>query len=279
MDVFYKVSLTGLIANMVLVPLASLLLGLSFAYYLFTLCHIGVLLYYPTVWCLEVFKWLVEFFASWSFSSLSVTAWSTWLIAAYYIGLFGLLHLTMKKWRRILFVIIPLLISVLLIGHFVQRSHTRVYLLNEWYKNVAIVKIKQGPVFIIGNGLDPEKVKNALKRIGYRSADAVLVTETKTSKFKYDDLAPLIVYPFESYWPGQEIKQFGRVRVSMQWGLHDTKEGKIWYNTGYSGGKQDDVSYCFSLGEDPAFCVGDGLVLGPNVKAKSVLNQTLEVKL
>lgn len=45
-NVFYKVSLTGLVSNMILVPMASLLMGLSFAYYVLTLVHAGFLLYW-----------------------------------------------------------------------------------------------------------------------------------------------------------------------------------------------------------------------------------------
>jgi len=51
-NVFYKVSLTGLVSNMILVPMASLLMGLSFAYYVLTLVHAGFLLYWPALWCL-----------------------------------------------------------------------------------------------------------------------------------------------------------------------------------------------------------------------------------
>ena len=81
-NTFYKVSLTGLIANVVLVPLASLLLALSFIYYLCTCLHIGVVAYYPVVYGLIIFKQLVLFFASFSFAALPVTAWGTGTVCA-----------------------------------------------------------------------------------------------------------------------------------------------------------------------------------------------------
>ena len=280
-NVFYKVSLTGLVANMLLVPLASLLLGLSFAYYVCCVCHIGVVLYYPTLVCLSLFKYVVQGFSALPLSSISISAWSGWTVAAYYVGLFGLLHAPIKKWKRGLIIGCPVLIGILLAVGLYQAGYTRVYLLNEWYKNVAIVKIKYGPVFVVGNALAPEKVQNALKGIGQTHAAAVLMTDTQLRKFDYNSLAARIVVPFENGWPGQEIGPFEKVRVSMQWGIHDTKDGRIWYNTGYSGSKQDDVSYCFTVEKQPTFCVGGKarLVTWPGRTISSVVNKTVEVKL
>ena len=166
-------------------------------------------------------------------------------------------------------------------AHYFAQNRTRVYLLDEWYKNVAIVKIKQGPIFVVGEGLSPEKIKNALYKIGHRHADAVLLTETKPSKFKYEELTSKIVHPFEDIWPAQTVGKFGPAEVSIQWGIHVTKEGRIWYNTGYSGSKKDDVSYCFKVGEKPAFCIGAGarFVLSQGKVISSQANRTLEVKL
>lgn len=280
-NVFYKVSLTGLLANMLLVPLASLLLGLTFVYYIFTLCHVGILLYYPTVFCLYLFKYSVEGFAALPFASLPVAAWSVWTVAAYYVGLFGILHAPIKVWRRALAIGVSVMIAILVLIGYARGNRTRVYLLNEWYKNVAIVKIKRGPVFVVGNGLPVGKVKNALYKIGYRQADAVLITDAKLSKFKYDEISPQIITPFEEVWPGETVEKLGPVRVSATWGIHTTKEGRIWYNTGYSGSKQDDVSYCFEGAAKFDFCIGAGarFVSWEKNTVQSAVNQTLEVKL
>jgi len=280
-NIFYKVSITGLVANMFLVPLASILLGLTFIYYVFTLCHVGILLYYPTVFCLYLFKYCVEGFAALPFSSISVAAWSGWVITAYYVGLFALLHMPIKKWKRALLIVSPLLIAGLLIINYVIENRTRIYVLDEWYKNVAIVKIKHGPIFVVGDALSPEKIKNALYKTGHRHADAVLLTQTKSSKFKYDDLAPQIIRPFEDFWPGENVGKFGKAEISMQWGMHVTKDGRIWYNTGYSGSGQEDVSYCFKIDENPVFCIGAAarFVSLPDKVVTSEVNKTVRVML
>lgn len=279
-NVFYKVSLTGLAANMLLVPLASLLLGTSFAYYIFTLCHVGIALYYPLLFGLHAFKWLVQFFAGLPFASVSVTAWSVGTIGAYYVMLFGLLHASIKPWRKWLLIGVPLIALAFLAVEY-GLSSTRVYLLDEWHKNVAIVKIKRGPVFMVGDGLEPHKVEQALRKIGRRQADAVLLSAGVPGKFDYAPLAPVVIRPFADAWPGETVENFGAIEVKMTWGIHETKDGRIWYNTGYSGHKKDDVSYCFSGKKEPTFCVGAGarLVQVKDRVLRSATNQTVGEKL
>ncbi len=279
-NVFYKVSLTGLVANMLLVPLASLLLGLSFAYYIFTLCHLGIVLYYPLLFGLHVFKWLVQFFAGLPFASLSVTAWSTGTIAAYYALLFGILHATIKPWKKWMLIGVPI-VALLCLAVDYTLSSTRVYLLDEWYKDVALVHIQHGPVFVVGSGLETQKVEQALRKIGRRQADAVLLTQGAPGKFDYTDLAPVVIRPFADAWPGERVGNFGPTEVKMTWGIHETKEGRIWYNTGYSGHKNDDVSYCFSSEKTQPFCVGAGarLVQTQDRVLHAAVNQTVGEKL
>lgn len=277
-NVFYKVSLTGLIANMLLVPLASVLLALSFAYYVLSACHAGILLYYPTVFCLEVFQKLVEFFAGFKASSLSVSAWGAGTIVAYYAGLFWVFHLPKRAFAKRL--LIPLAaVAVLALGtQFVANRHTRVYLLDEWYKNVVLVKTSGGGIFVVGNALAPEKIENALRKLGRLHADAVLITDTKPSKFDYTSLAPVVIRPFENNWPNESHWTFGRTCVKLIWGLHETQSGRLWYNTGYSGTDRDDVSYCFSGPRVPQFCVGAGakLVRFQHKTVDPVTNHTVE---
>ncbi|MBP5616784.1 MAG: hypothetical protein J6X06_03210, partial [Elusimicrobiaceae bacterium] len=57
---------------------------------------------------------------------------------------------------------------------------------------------------------------------------------------------------------GEKVGQFKHTAVRMEWGRHSTKDGRIWYNTGYSGSKKDDASYCFAIKEEPEICVAAG---------------------
>ena len=279
-NVFYKVSLTGLLANMVLVPLASVLLALSFAYYVLSVVHAGIVLYYPTVFCLEIFQKLVEFFAGFKLSAVSVSAWGMGTIIAYYAALFWVLHWPRKAFAKKLFIpVVAIIVCALGVQFFVSHQ-TRVYILDEWYKNAVLVKTP-GNVFIVGPQLVPEKIQNALRKLGRLQADAVFITDTKPSKFDYAGLAPLVIRPFENNWPEETDWKFGKISVKLIWGLHETKTGRLWQNRGYSGSEKDDVSYCFSVGRRPEFCVGaqGKFVRLTDRTIDPVVNQTVEEKL
>ncbi len=276
-NVFYKVSLMGLLANMVLVPLASVLLALSFAYYVLSVVHAGILLYYPTVFCLEIFQKLVEFFAGFKLSAVSVSAWGVGTIIAYYAALFWVLHWQRKAFAKKLFIPVIIIIVGALGVQFLVSRQTHVYILDEWYKNVALVKTP-GNVFVVGPQLAPEKIQNALHKLGYLQADVVFVTDTKPSKFDYTGLAPLVIRPFENNWPEETGWKFGKTSVKLIWGLHETQTGRLWQNRGYSGSEKDDVSYCFSVEQGPEFCVGaqGKFVRLQNRTIDPVVNQTVE---
>lgn len=280
-NVFYKVSLTGLLANMVLVPLASVLLALSFAYYMCSVLHVGILLYYPTVFCLGVFQKLVEFFAGFTFSALPAGAWGTGTIAAYYAVLFWVFHVPRKAFAKKLWIPVAVVTLVALGGQVIQNCQTRVYLLNEWYKNAVIVKTSNRKVFVVGPQLAPEKIQQALRKLGRLQADAVLITDTKASKFDYTELAPLVVRPFENNWPEQTYWKFGQTSVKLIWGLHENREGVLWQKLEYRGNGTDDVSYCFTVKKQPEFCIGAQarFVRLENRTVEPVVNQTVEVKL
>lgn len=279
-NVFYKVSLTGLVANMLLVPLASVLLALSFAYYALSVVHAGIVLYYPTVFCLEVFQKLVEFFAGFKLSAVSVAAWGTGTIIAYYAGLFLLFHLPRRAFVKKLWIPVAVVVVCALGAQWVISHQTRVYILDEWYKNAVLVKTP-GHVFVVGPQLAPEKIQNALRKLGRLYADAVLITDTKLAKFDYTGLSPLVIRPFENNWPEETHWKFGQTCIKLIWGLHETQTGRLWQNRGYSGSEKDDVSYCFSVKKEPEFCVGAGakFVRFENRTADPVVNQTVEVKL
>ena len=278
-NVFYKVSLTGLAANMLLVPLASALLALSFAFYMLSVVKAGILLYYPTLFCLEIFQKLVEFFAGFKLSAVSVSAWGAGTIVAYYAALFLVFHLPRKSFVKKLAIPLAVVIIGALGTQFVINQHTRVYLLDEWYKNAALVKTS-GHLFVVGPQLAPEKIQQALRKLGRLHADAVLITDTKPSKFDYTALAPLVIRPFENNWPEQTHWTFGKTSIKLIWGLHETQYGRLWQNVGYSGSEKDDVSYCFAVNKRPEFCVGAGakFIRFENRTVEPVVNQTVEEK-
>ena len=280
-NVFYKVSLTGLAANMLLVPLASLLLGISFFYYVFSWVGLGKMLFYPLYGGLVLFKWIVEYFASFTLSAVPVTAWKADSVAAYYVGLFWVLNWPVKKWAKkgwgpVLGVI------VLLLGiQYASSRGTYVYILDEWYKNAVILKTSDGNLFVVGPQLPPEKLKAALYKLGSKQATAVFLTEDKPIKFDYSVLAPQVVQPFENKSPVRTDWTFGQTSVKLIEGLHETRAGLIWQKDGFKGKNYMEGSYCFTVKEGPEFCVGVAgkFVRTPQRTLDPVLNQTVREKL
>ena len=281
-NVFYKVSIAGLVANMVLVPLASILLGLSFAYYVLELMHLGFVLYFPALWGLALFAGLVRFFASIPFASVPISAWGPCLIIAYYIGLFLIFHWPCRWMTRKVWIAGMVGVIVLLGAHFWQeRGTTRVYLLNEWHKNVVLVKMPT-KTFVVGNEISPEKIKAALYKMGRTHVDAQLMLRAKEENAHLADQLPVAqeITPFTSdAWPGKQW-QFGSLTVTLRWGLFPSENGTLIERKGYSGSKEDVVSYCFE--EDKmSFCIGaDGrFVETGNKRVFSKRNKTVSLKI
>ncbi len=280
-NVFYKVSLTGLVANMLLVPLASVLLGLSAAYYALSWVHAGQVVFYPLYAGLLLFKWIVEFFASFAISSIAVTAWKPGSLVAYYTALFWLFNIPLKglakKW-----VIPVVLVSVgaLALQAFYYRG-THIYVLDEWHKNAVLLKTADGNLFVVGPKIAPEKLKATLYSLGYKQATAVLLTDRNPTKYDFSPLAPVVVHPFKEAWPEETHWTFGQTSVKLIWGLHETASGKIWQNVGYTGSKRDDVSYCLNTPGQPTLCVGAAgkFVRTPTKTIEAVFNQPVREKL
>ena len=281
-NVFYKVSLAGLLANMLLVPLASFLLGISFIYYVAELLHIGFLFYFPTLWGLKLFAFLVNFFASFSFSSIAAVAWAPGTVVAYYTGLFLLFQNPASAFFRKLWKVCFGIMLLCLIWNFVDKKPTKIYLLNEYYKNVVIVKAPQGQTFVVGDEIKADKIKDTLCRIGRKEITGLLHFSNRAPKVPLRDYVKVAqeIFPFtEKIWPGDTLL-LGDTPVSVHWGLSSAQDGALTPRRGYSGSKEDSVSYCFENIGHP-FCIGAHgkfVQIGPKI-IFSQKNQTTFLKI
>lgn len=247
--VFYKVSLSGLFANMLLVPLASWLLAVTFAYYVAEVLHIGFLLYFPALWSLQLFHGLVLFFSSLPFSSVAVTSWQTGTIIMYFIGLFALFYLPQKPFFRKIWLPCLVMCGLILSVIFFTRKEVRFYLLDEYGKRTVLVQMHH-KTFVVGTGIAPDKIRNALYRTGSAKADGVFSFSSTAPKKELKDCLPVgkTVYPLTSdAWVG-DTWMFGDITVRLQW--NGNKKG-------YSGSSKDRVAYCFTA-RNTNFCITDG---------------------
>lgn len=246
-NVFYKVSFIGLLSNMLLVPAASLLMGLSFAFYMFSLCHAGFLLKAVTWLSLAGFKEAVEFFASLPFASIQVSAWRPGTVTAYYAGVFLLFHLPQKIFARRIF--IPCLAVMVLAPalQFLCFNKPTLWLMNEWNKNAVLFRAPDGTRILAGAAIDGEKLARAVLASGSDKLDAVLIGEQtdkqlkEVEKLKKSIRVDKVLTAFENTWPGEETT-VSHIDVKTLWGVLLNREKKLWTNRGYSGGA-DSLSY------------------------------------
>lgn len=247
-NVFYKVSVTGLLANMLLVPMASWLMGITFLFYLCTLVKLGFLLKAVTAASLGIFQYVVQFFAGFKLSALEVAAWGAGTVGAYYCVLFVLFHLPLKKFTRRIAPYLLGLAACLLIGQYVYARAMRVWVFNEWNHSGVLLRTCDGQTLLLGTGINGEKLARAVWAAGAREVSAVLVTETGTRAEKgvqaLTEALPVkkIVLPFkQNAWPGEQIV-IGQTTVTMEWPFYAAQDGHPWQKRGY-GGKKDAVSY------------------------------------
>lgn len=239
-NVFYSVSLMGLVSNMLLVPFASVLMALGFAYALLAFLHVGIILYYPCLWGFEIFQTLVEFFASFSLSSISATAWNAGSIIAYYTGLFWVSQLPHKTFAKRLFVPCIFIMLVAFFGGQWYQNRPTAYLISEWNNHAAIVRVNAKTTLVFNAGITPEKLQQALAALGVSHA-------TLTLPVRSPDL-------FEEVWPGDTFSLPG-ITVRAIWALKQTQDGRVYEETGYAGQKEESVSYCIETNAQE-ICIG-----------------------
>lgn len=284
-NIFFKVSLTGLAANMLLVPLASFIMGLSFAFYLFDVIGLGFVLKGLTWLSLFVFKMLVQFFAGFKISALPASAWSAGVIIAFYAAFFLAAHFPHRAFfKKILWPGVAIMVLTPLI-QFILFNPVKVYLLSEWNKSVVLVRTPGGKVFLSGAAVDGEKLAKAVLKSGSSKVAAVFITENNKTETK--GLAALreilvverVIYPFEEYWPGDSFSVRG-IPVGVEWGFLLNRNGGLWRNQGYSGAGRDSVSYTLTLKDKPLTISGSNrFVLYDGNVTENKRNETVLLKI
>lgn len=255
-NVFYKVSLIGLVSNLLLVPLSSVLLGLGVSFYVATLLKIGFIIYFPFFGGLCVFKFLVEFFASLPFSAVSVSSWQATTIGAYFIGLFLLFNLPVKGFFRKAGPIGIFVMCILLSVSYFSQKHTYIYLLDEWGKNTVIVNEPSGQTFVFGNEISADKIQKALYKTGRKSVTGYFSFFAKKPKMELASKIPVgkTYIAFEDAWP-ETTWMFGKTSLTLKWGRVCRFSNDCTEQKGYSGTKHDKISYCISS-PSAHFCIG-----------------------
>lgn len=283
-NVFYKVSVTGLLSNMLLVPMASFVMGLTFLFYLFTLLKIGFLLKGVTFAALWTFQYLVEFFAGFKLSSLQAAAMPAGWIVSFYALVFLAFHVPVKTFFRKIWIPCVAVAVLAPAAQYFFFTPNRAYVFGEWDKRSVLIRAKSGETVLIGAKIPGEKLARAVLGSGSRTADAVLLfTDHPKERAGLEELNSLLrvresVVPFkEGLWPGDSV-QAGSCRIEMVWGEHVTKDGRRWTSRGYCGNGKDSVSYRVLCGGKELLAGADGrFVKTEEAVLPAALNQSIRV--
>lgn len=175
---FHKVSLISLLSNIVLVPGSGIIMGLGFvtvaASYWAPLFGIIKPL---SAFAVGFFIRLVEFFASFRYSSVWLSPPSALTLSAFFVFVFALLHAPLFgfKNKKLYFAAVPALL-IALFGTKVLPEKNIAAMFSD--ANTYSVILKQGSkaVFLVNPGLDGKKLVNASLYYGFREIDGVFIS-------------------------------------------------------------------------------------------------------
>ena len=184
---FYKISFMAVLSNIILIPLASLIMFLSFAVYLFYLLPFDFLFNLMakfTEFFVFSFKFLVQFFAGFRISHIEMSALGTGTIIAYYSVLFFVYNLPDKKFRKMLIKPTLAIIFIALGLQFYYNQKTYAYLYSYGWNNGVIIKHKQ-KVYLFDLPAKAEAMKKTVLSLGSKHAEAIFLTNNKRANLKH----------------------------------------------------------------------------------------------
>jgi competence protein ComEC len=275
---FHKVPTVSLFANIVLVPLAGILMTAGFLVSILAFLPIGKFLFlavYPTKFLLWLFIFLVEFFGGFSFSAFKVPSFNWTVTAAYYAVAFVLYHLTDKRVNKKLSFAITAFAVILTTVNFLFFKKGRIYLFSDAYRSKSVlVKTAKRNTFLIDAGIRGDILAKAVMAAGSLKLDAVFLTGLDYNSYgglrelaanikitdiflPYGKLRPKLEKDLQflkskgikitCVWQGDIIKTENR-RVKVNWGIKRTAKKVSWRQAGYSGNAgYDNLSYEFIL--------------------------------
>ena len=113
-------------------------------------------------------------------------------------------------------------------------------------------------MFVAGDHLSPDKLRNALYALGVKRAKALFSLRPRDSAYDFTPLAEEVIYPFEQdVWPEEITFSFGHTSVRPVWALFNSRSGETYRREGYGGRGTRSVSYCFAV-KNKEVCIGAG---------------------
>lgn len=277
---FYKVSLSAVLSNIILVPLSGVIMAGGFIVWLLSFIPwhsvfgAGVFILKEI---LIFFTFTVQFFAGFAWSKIITSALSGWTISAYYILLFGLLNMPIVKKKKLFTAVICALAAlVFTTGIFVAKD--KIYILSGRYNYSVLIKDRSG-IKVFGGGSDAKTLSRAVLASGSTKIDCLFLNGiTKSSVYALKDLENIKIKNI--YLPHGDIAQDAAALIlqsgaqtKMLW-AGDSECGVLakepWY-------QNDDGSVYFGHGDNLSYEYKD-LQLSGNLKQVKQSGNIIEFK-
>jgi competence protein ComEC len=173
---FYKVSLSAVFSNIILVPLSGIIMAGGFVVWFLSFIHVDFI-FKAGVFALKelvfIFTFLVQFFAALPWSKVIVSALNPFSVAAYFIALFGLLNLPLVK-RKIIYLSALFTITAALCGYGIYSYLTAQYSIKGRYSFSVLIK-ENGQTKVIGGGVDAKTLSRAVLATGNTKIDCLFL--------------------------------------------------------------------------------------------------------
>jgi len=179
---FYKVSLSAVFSNIILVPMSGFIMAGGFIVWLLSFARIA-LIFKAAVFLLKMllifFTSVVEYCSGFYISKIATGAFSAWSVAAYYVVLFAVMNYPIIKKKFIFCVSCAALACGLIICGFIADKDG-IYILRGRY-NYSVVSKGKGKIIVIGGGTDAKTLSRAVLASGRSKIDCLFLNSLSPS--------------------------------------------------------------------------------------------------
>jgi competence protein ComEC len=236
---FYKVSLAAVVSNIILVPLSGVIMAGGFLVWLLSLLHAGFV-FESAVWTLKyllvLFRALVEFFADFGLSKITIAAFGWPAVAAYFTALFAFLNYPIMK-RKFLYGVCCgfIVLAIMFLAPFVDRNAK--HILEGRYGKSLLLK-ESGKTKLIGAGIEGGIIRKAVLAGGSKKIDCLFLSGTnKSASYALENLENIkiknIYMPYADIYKETQERLFKfNAAVAMLWPGDEAcgvKAAKAWY--------------------------------------------------
>ena len=196
MNVFYEVSLLGVLANIIVLPIFSVAYILLFVIVLLSLIisPLGALLFVPELF-LHLIKVIAYYFSLIPFGVFKVFNVSYWLIALVMLTTLTIHFLMVKAWWKYVYVSVLLVVctTLIIVGCLPKTYEADALLIGKQYNSNVVVYTYDNKNILIGSNIEISALDRLCRELEIKEFDKIIAYDLQLNKV--DNLCKII----ESY--------------------------------------------------------------------------------